>query len=266
MDLVAQFKRKIESHGIVLTLLYSIEYALQPLWRRLWLEPVRKSYSQEREDLIIDKLLGHKSSGTYLDIGAFDPHHLSNTKRFYLRGWTGFNIEPNRTRYELFVEQRTRDTNLNMGIASSAGAMMFYEADDAAFSTFSAQQAQELQKIGVNIVRTSEVPLLPMRELFEKYVGARKVDFCTIDTEGMDWEVLNSNDWSCHRPTVICVELCAAISTGLNSTASLGASAGSDDFFRKIGYHRRATTICFGSPLNAIYVDSAVVPEKEVVK
>ncbi len=266
MDLLAQFKRKIGSHGIALTLLYSVEYALQPLWRKLWLEPVRKSYSQEREDIIIDKLLGHKPTGTYLDIGAFDPHHLSNTKRFYLRGWTGFNIEPNRTRYEFFVKQRTRDTNLNMGIANTIGAMMFYEADDAAFSTFSAQQAQELQKIGVKIVRTSEVPLLPMRELFEKHIGTTKVDFCTIDTEGMDWEVLNSNDWSRYRPTVICVELCAAISTGPNSSAPMGPVSGSDEFFRKIGYHRRATTICFGSPLNAIYVDSAVVPEEEAVK
>lgn len=34
-----------------------------------------------------------------------------------------------------------------------------------------------------------------------------KVDFLSIDTEGVDMEVLKSNDWELYRPSLICSEL-----------------------------------------------------------
>jgi hypothetical protein len=52
------------------------------------------SYAQFREDTILDRFF-KKSTGFYIDIGANHPDRFSNTKKFYKKGWSGINIEPN---------------------------------------------------------------------------------------------------------------------------------------------------------------------------
>ncbi|MHB8276898.1 MAG: hypothetical protein ACYDIA_04500 [Candidatus Humimicrobiaceae bacterium] len=56
----------------------------------------------------LDKFSGYKRKGFYVDIGANDPHMFSNTKRFYLRGWTGINIEPNVDNWQKLSSYRKR--------------------------------------------------------------------------------------------------------------------------------------------------------------
>ena len=53
------------------------------------------SFSQKGEDLIIERIIGNKEKGFYIDIGAHNPNVFNNTKRFYVKGWSGINIEPN---------------------------------------------------------------------------------------------------------------------------------------------------------------------------
>lgn len=68
--------------------------------RILLLQFIKKSFSQYGEDLIIDSLLHNKHRGFYVDVGAYDPHRISNTKRFYLKGWKGINIEPDESNFQ----------------------------------------------------------------------------------------------------------------------------------------------------------------------
>ncbi len=72
------------------------------------------SFAQFGDDIIIEKLLG-KRKGFYIDIGANHPDRFSNTKRFYVNGWRGINIEPNPISYNKFLK-RKKDVNLNIGI------------------------------------------------------------------------------------------------------------------------------------------------------
>lgn len=51
---------------------------LERMFREQWLH----SYSQYAEDLILDYLLNNQATGSYIDIGANDPDHFNNTKRF----------------------------------------------------------------------------------------------------------------------------------------------------------------------------------------
>ena len=51
-------------------------------------------YSQEGEDIVIDRYFQHKAKGFYVEVGAHHPFRFSNTYRFYRRGWTGVCIEP----------------------------------------------------------------------------------------------------------------------------------------------------------------------------
>ena len=42
------------------------------------------SFSQEGEDLVLQRLIGIKSNGFYVDIGAHHPYRFSNTYKFYI--------------------------------------------------------------------------------------------------------------------------------------------------------------------------------------
>ena len=245
---VSQFRNKIATHGLLLTLRYSVEFMLRPVWRKFWVEPFLKSYSQRYEDRIIDSLLGNKKSGTYLDIGAFDPHVLSNTKRFHDRGWRGCNVEPNPPRFGKFLRERPEDINLNVGLSDAAGKLVFFDVARQEFSTFSEARASELREMGAEIKREIEIPVIRMEEVFETYFKDRTVDFCSIDTEGMDLAILRGNDWSRFRPRILCVEVSvAATHPGAENSESV------EEFLLAVGYRKHTQTYDFGVPLNEIY-------------
>jgi hypothetical protein len=74
------------------------------------------SYSQQGEDLVLNKVFEKKWGGFFVDVGAFEPKKYSNTYKLSLSGWTGINIEPNPNKYKLFQKERKKDINLNIGI------------------------------------------------------------------------------------------------------------------------------------------------------
>lgn len=164
------------------------------------------SYSSNKEDLIIDILLGFKQNGIYIDVGANHPDVISVTKKFYDRGWKGINIEPNYDNYLLFLESRKRDINLNVGIADKEGELDFFFKPEATIaettgSTFSKKVYNERE---YNF-KSKKVKVIPLKKVFEDN-KLTLVDFINIDTEGFENEVLKGNDWKKYKARVLCVE------------------------------------------------------------
>ena len=221
-----------------------ISYAISETWHELYTQPIMASYSQKGEDLIIDKILGFKKDGFYVDVGAYDPHRFSNTKRFYLRGWSGINIEPNPKNYEKFLRDRERDISLNLGIANEQTVLSFYELFPDALSTFSEQEKEKYIKMGHKLVKIHQVPVMRLSTVFRKYAENKKIDFLSIDTEGYELEVLKSNDWLKFRPKVICIE---SVEYGISSS---GKSNKQDDLLNSVGYKEY-----YDNGLNSIYID-----------
>ena len=246
-----QFRNKIKTHGLIRTFLYSLEFAARPFWRKYWVNGVCKSYAQDYEDVIMDKALGNKATGTYLDIGAFDPADLSNTKRFYDRGWRGCNVEPEPVRFQKFLRERPEDINLNVGVSDCAGQLVFFDFEEGAYSTFSEEHAKDLLRTGAKLKQKIEVPVVSMKDIFEKHFQGRAVDFCSLDAEGMDLQILKSNDWCRFRPKVFCVE---------DAFAPVDSDDGRqhESVEKRLvaeGYRKIAETFEYGNRLNAIYID-----------
>lgn len=174
--------------------------------RYILLQIIKGSYSGTGEDLIIDQILGNKKKGFYVDVGAYDPSRLSNTKRFYLRGWNGINIEPDYNNYQKFLASRKRDINLNIGIGKQNNNSIFYKFFPSTLSTFSSHSAHQYVKEGFELVETKKIGVITLKNIFNTYCKNRIVDFITIDTEGSELEILRSNDWKKFRPRVICIE------------------------------------------------------------
>lgn len=216
-----------------------IEFIFADLVACVYLRPLKRSFSQKGEDLLIERFLeGYK--GMYVDIGANDPHRFSNTKRFYLRGWRGINIEPNPINYKKFQRDRPGDININCGIGTSNRTMTFYVMFPDTLSTFSDHIRDELVSQGYVNERKLRIPIKPLADVLDTYSRGKKIDFFSIDTEGYDFNVLQSNDWEKFRPKVICLE------SGIGRT-----NVQNEKFLFRKGYRRVAQT-----PINDIYADT----------
>jgi FkbM family methyltransferase len=163
------------------------------------------SYSQNREDVLLDRLFSDRPSGFYIDVGACHPVIHSVTKLFYERGWHGINIEPIPSLSEVLAHDRQRDINLGIGLSNREGTSTLYECPTTVeLSTFSEERAEELRRQGFGLVERS-IPVTTLARVCEQYAG-RTIEFLKIDVESYEREVLEGADWSRYRPRVVLVE------------------------------------------------------------
>lgn len=172
----------------------------------------RISYAQNREDIILSGFFKGIKKGFYVDVGANHPDSLSITKNFYDEGWNGINLEPNRELYELIVESRPRDINLNLGAANKNGELTLREYPDGdGLSTFSktAQSAYEKRSSEYHDYTRNykdyKVPVRTLKDIFKDY-NVKQINFMNIDVEGFEYQVIAGNDWDKYRPQVLCIE------------------------------------------------------------
>lgn len=170
----------------------------------------RIHYSQEGEDIILRRLFEGLENGFYIDVGAHHPFRYSNTCLFYKLGWHGINIDPLPSSLDLFNRFRPRDINIMHGVSTKEELMTYYIFNDAAFNTLSDSRAQELirQENDINLITTTRVRTLRLDRILNDNIDTgRTINFMNIDAEGLDLDVLQSNDWETFRPTFLLVEI-----------------------------------------------------------
>ena len=169
-------------------------------------------WSQEGEDIILRRIFENKRSGFYVDIGAHHPYRFSNTYYFYRIGWRGINIDANPQSIELFNKYRKRDMNLNLAIGLNKRIMKYYMFNEPALNTFDEYLAKERNNFNnYKIINTKEVEVYPLKDILDKFLPkGQEIDFMSIDVEGLDFEVIKSNDWNKYRPRVLLVEILPA--------------------------------------------------------
>jgi FkbM family methyltransferase len=180
-----------------------------------------RSYSQHGEDLQIAYYIRKRERATYIDVGCLWPKHFSNSYFFYERGGRGLCIDANPTVAEEYNRMRPHDVFLNCGIAASQGTMTYYMHDNPVFNTFSADHAAELagrvaamedspQREGRELTGTLEVPTMTLDQAIESTGFAAmcsgRVDFLSIDVEGLELEVLSGFDFRRPRPSLVVIE------------------------------------------------------------
>jgi FkbM family methyltransferase len=175
-----------------------------------------KFYSQNGEDYLLWEFFNHKPKGFFIDVGAFDGIHLSNTFAFEKEGWTGICIEPHPAYFPICKKNRIHSICLNF-------ACVAHDKDQ--FSDFYIEKIGLLSGIGIRDnendikqrylnrelnyegLKKVKVPSRTLNAILEKYLPSNAlVDFISIDVEGTEIDVLNG--FSLHKfyPRVVIIE------------------------------------------------------------
>lgn len=165
------------------------------------------SYSQEGEDMILRRFVDEDRSGFYVDVGAHHPYRFSNTYYLHQKGWRGINIDPLPGAMDLFKRCRPKDINLNLGISAIHGSLNYFMFNEPALNTFDRDLAESRLSNTYRIIETRSVPVTPLARVLEENIEHfHQIDLLSVDVEGYDLEVLQSNDWVRFRPRLIVVE------------------------------------------------------------
>ncbi len=160
--------------------------------------------------MILRRIFEKKENGFYVDIGAHHPKRFSNTYFFYKRGWRGINVDAMPGSMNLFRKLRKRDKNIEVGIGSKEGYLDYYIFNEPALNGFSKEISSDRDKKSgkYKILDIKNVRVITLAAILEEHLPARMtIDFLSIDVEGLDVDVLESNDWNRFRPKVVLVEL-----------------------------------------------------------
>lgn len=168
-----------------------------------------ESYSQCGEDFTLRWLFGNVEHGFFVDVGAYHPQKFSNTYYFYKRGWNGINVDPTPGVIELFKKMRPRDTSLAYAVAGKPGKLKLYmNRNEGAVNTLSPDfAALQSEQFGRQFNSEVVVEVHTLAEILDAYkLDERQIQFLSVDVEGLDLEVLKSNDWNKYVPRVILCE------------------------------------------------------------
>lgn len=178
-----------------------------------------KSYSQEGEDMVLRRIFEKVDTGFYVDVGAHHPQRFSNTYFFYKKGWSGINIDAMPGCMNLFNFIRPRDINLEVAVSKERKEMTYYLFNEPALNTFDEKLASERTNDTYHVVKKQKIFTKTLKEILSDNLSYNnKISFLTIDVEGLDLEVVQSNDWDIYRPEYVLVEAYGANFSELQSS------------------------------------------------
>lgn len=171
------------------------------------------NYSQNDEQKTILEYFARSSPRSFLDIGAYHPTNLSNTRCLVERGWGGVFVEPNPNLMPLFEEAYKYNPKIQLlplcvggenkeveFLVASGGAVAWGDA----VSTLDRAWTPKWEAAGVRFTPIQR-EMVTVQELLER-TAHPCFDFISIDTEGNVLEILEQIDPAALSTRLFCVE------------------------------------------------------------
>lgn len=172
------------------------------------------SYSQHADDYIAWQLLGKKSKGTVVEVGAFDGVHLSNSYSLEQLGWQSICIEPNPLIYKYLEKNRPNAININKAIVGDEKIEVidFYSEEIGVLSGCNYDE-KDIKKryqnrgleykapVKITVEATTLTSLLNCINIKNKVI-----DIISIDVEGFELEVLKGIDLNKYNVKLFIIE------------------------------------------------------------
>jgi FkbM family methyltransferase len=210
---------------IVLHLYYKIRLPLRSgsKWRAkqhtdlMWLLPIKtsigllryghKSMSQHRQDLFVLSQLNFKRNGFFVEFGATNGIALSNSHLLeHEFGWNGILAEPATYWHQALQKNRKCHIETDCVWRDSVSTLTFHEVDNPELSTIGEYGVADFHHDARKNKRVYEVRTISLEDMLVKFGAPHTIDFLSIDTEGSEFEILNSFNFDKYRFNVIICE------------------------------------------------------------
>lgn len=162
------------------------------------------SYAQNYEDIILNRIFNDETQGFYVDVGAFHPYSKSISCLFYLKGWSGINIDLCDENISRFKRHRRRDINIQAAVGREHGMLEYYVQPGTPRSTALAELGKDYARRG-NQISTQTLETWTLTELLDKH-NVPAIDFLNVDVEGAEEDVFVGLDFNRYRPKIILAE------------------------------------------------------------
>ena len=223
-------------------------------------EQTNRSYSQAGEDMILtfvfNQLNIQLKDVTYLDIGANHPIKYSNSYFFYKKKARGVLVEANPDLIPDLEKYRSGDVILNKCISNKSNdKVKFYIMNAPGLSSASHESINEFLTLNPNLHlrQTIDVETITISDIMDKYFNGAPI-ILDIDIEGKEEDMLDSIDFTKHRPLVIICEMITYDPKHLRTIGKYNQAI--MEIMKKNDYVEYAFT-----GINSIYIDSKKLRE-----
>jgi FkbM family methyltransferase len=188
----------------------------------------RQFYSQHGEDYLLWQVLGvERSHGYFVDVGAFDGIHLSNSYSFERAGWSGICVEAHPGFFPHLQANRPGSRCVHAACVenTAAGTAAFLTEPLGLLSGIKADKTSGMERRYANRGMTFpgftriEVPSMTLTGILREANAPRHMDFLSLDVEGTEPQVLAALDQAEFAFRIIVTE--ANTAEGLAETRGL---------------------------------------------
>lgn len=170
-----------------------------------FLENGNKYFSQLGQDCLVDTISNNKQNGFYIEIGVGNGKELSNTYFFEkFRNWDGILCEPAK-QFQAVIKKNRSGLLIDKAIYNKTGSKFeFSESDNGEFSSISKHLSDDVvfnQNINKYFVET-----LTFNDLYLSLNKTLIIDYLSVDTEGSEYEILETIDFNLIQINCISVE------------------------------------------------------------
>jgi len=153
---------------------------------------VPESQSQFKQELFALVMANGKRNGYFVEFGACDGRHLSNTsvleKTF---DWRGILVEPSRAWHTALEADRSAIIDLRFVASESGRTVMFEEAKELGESSVAKGPKTTRAKYTVETVT--------LMDLLEEHKAPSNIDYLSVDTVGTEFDILDVFDFDKYK-------------------------------------------------------------------
>lgn len=168
---------------------------------------LKDSRSQLRQDAFVLAQLDFKRNGFFVEFGAANGVFLSNTylleKEF---GWSGILAEPARCWHAELRRNRTAAIDTRCVWTTSGSTVTFNEVSAGELSTIDAFSSSDGHADRRKRGTTYDVETISLNDLLDRHHAPATIDYLSLDTEGSEFDILSSVDFSRRSFSVITYE------------------------------------------------------------
>jgi FkbM family methyltransferase len=191
---------------------YELSSLIDQQYLDQYFQNLRFSKSQLRQDLFVLSVFGFKENGYFVEFGATDGVKLSNTHLLATRfHWKGILAEPARIWHSALKSNRSASIETDCVWHTTGETLLFNEVHDKLHSgelstidQFSDRDQHRSARAQANT--KYEVTTISLEDMLIKHGAPKQIDYLSIDTEGSEFEILNSFNFNEYDIKIITCE------------------------------------------------------------